>query len=242
MKNRIVKKMVAISLVGVMALGMVACGNNADEAVESETAVEESVEQEASETEPTEAETETEAESQSANLPAYEYPGPEYFYTVVYQYLIDEFGANYEQADVCIPCPIIIAEDYDDKEDIKLWGNFWIYNYELNGDTLEAVSGGSYPGCLHIKMDNEANYVVSEFEAVGDGADYEPTAKKIFGKYYEDLVKSGENTEENEALRAQIISNYVFANNLSIKAYKDYGWDPVSLPEQNIDSFYSQLD
>ena len=183
------------------------------------------------------------ASEEAGTLPAYEYPGPEAFYSVVYKYMIDEFGADYEPADVCIPCPIIIAEDESDHDDIRVWADFQIYNYSLNGDTLETQSGGSYPGCMHIKStDDAAGYEVTEIELVGDGSDYDPTAKKIFGKHYDELVKSGGDEKGREATRAQIIANYVAANNLDIKAYKDYGWDPVSLPEENIDNFYSVLE
>ncbi len=176
----------------------------------------------------------------SAALPAYEYPGPELFYTVLYQYLIDELAKNYPAADVSIPCPIIVAEDESNKEDIRIWGDFWIFNYDLNGDTLECASGGSYPGCIHVKdvLDDPRGYVVTDFEIVGDGSDFDPTAKKIFGKYYDKFIKMQSDEKEREKVRAQIISNYVADKELNIKAYKDYGWDPVSLPEQNIDGFY----
>lgn len=175
----------------------------------------------------------------AGKLPAYEYPGPELFYTVLYQYLIDEFGPGYPESDVTIPCPIIIAEDESNRDDIRIWGDFWVLNYDLNGDILENTSGGSYPGCIHVKtVDDSRGYVVTGFDAVGDGSDYEPTAKKIFGKYYNDLLKSTEDTKGREETRAQIISNYVAANDLKITAYRDYGWDPVSLPPENIDSFY----
>lgn len=184
-----------------------------------------------------------EASKETGALPAYEYPGPEAFYSVLYKYMIDEFGAGYEPADVCIPCPIIIAEDESDHDDIRVWADFQIYNYSLNGDTLETQSGGSYPGCMHLKStDDAAGYEVTGMDLVGDGSDYDPTAKKIFGKYYEEFVKSSANEKGREATRAQIIANYAAANNLDIKAYKDYGWDPVSLPEENIDNFYSILE
>ena len=70
-------------------------------------------------------------------LPAYEYPGPELFYSVLYKYLLDEFGPNYPDAGVTIPCPVIIAEDESNKDDIRVWGNFWIFGYDLKDDTLE---------------------------------------------------------------------------------------------------------
>lgn len=240
MKNGLLQKFFSLALVGVMTVSLVACGSDKGEVAETasdqEVQEQEAVEPEAEET----GDEVEEVETTEAALPAYEYPGPELFYTVLYQYLIDELSQGYDTADVCIPCPIIITEDESDKSDIKVWGDFWIYNYELNGETLECVSGGSYPGCIHIES-NDAGYVVTDFERVGDGSDYEPTAKKIFGDYYKDLVASSEDKEANDNLRAQIISNYVFANNLSIKEYKDYGWDPVELPEQNIDTFYSAL-
>ena len=54
-------------------------------------------------------------------------------------------------------------------------------------------------------------------------------------------MKDGEDEKVREKTRAQIIANYVAANNLDITAYQDYGWDPVTLPKQNIDTFYSDL-
>ncbi len=181
--------------------------------------------------------------SVKADVPSYEYPGPEAFYTVLYRYIADELGQGYPESQVTIPCPVIVAEDESNKEDIKVWGNFWVFNYDLNGDTLECASGGAYPGCIHLKaVDDSDGYAVTGMDKVGDGSDFDPTAKKIFGKYYDDFTKINSDDKERERLRAQIISNYVFANNLNIKAYKDYGWDPVTLPEENIDNFYSQLD
>ncbi len=179
--------------------------------------------------------------STGSKLPAYEYPGPELFYTVLYSYLIDEYGPSYPDADVTIPCPMIIAEDESNKDDIRVWGDFWVLKYDLKGDILENTSGGSYPGCIHIKSTDEG-YEVIGMDVVGDGSDFEPTARKIFGKYYEDFIKSSADTEGREKFRAQIIADYVAENNLDIKAYQDYGWDPVQLPEESTDSYYSILD
>ncbi len=183
----------------------------------------------------------TETASEKIDLPAYEYPGPEEFYWVLYDYLIKELGKDYEPSDVGIPCPIIIAEDESDKNDIKIWGNFWYYTYELNGDTLETKAGGSYPGLIHVKYTDEG-YEVTGMEVVGDGSDFDPTSKEIFGDHYNEFIMSNANSEGNEQTRAQIIANYVAANDLPITQYQDFGWDPVKLPEENIDNFYSILD
>ncbi|WP_155242787.1 hypothetical protein [Butyrivibrio fibrisolvens] len=179
--------------------------------------------------------------SSSSKVPAYEYPGPELFYTVLYDYMIDELSKDYSDYDVCIPCPVIISEDESDKDDIKVYGNFWIFNYNLNGDVLECTSGGSYPGCIHLKSTDEGYEVIS-MDIVEDGTDFDESAKKIFGDLYDTFTKDGEDENVREELRAQIIANYVAANGLNITSYQDYGWDPVALPEENIDSFYSTLD
>lgn len=188
------------------------------------------------------AEDEASADKGSAGqIPPYEYPGPELFYTILYQYLIDEYGPNYPDADVCIPCPVIVALDESNKEDILVYGDFWVLKYDLDGDTLMNTSGGSYPGVIHLKSSDTAGYEVTGMEVVADGSDFTPSAKKIFGKYYDEFTKINSDEKLREETRAQIIANYVAANDLSIKAYQDYGWDPVPLPEENIDSFYSIL-
>ena len=174
-------------------------------------------------------------------LPAYEYPGPELFYSVLYQYLIDELAGNYPKSQVSIPCPVIVKMDESDKSDIRVYGNFWIFNYDLNGETLECTSGGSYPGCIHVK-NTEEGYEAVSMDVVEDGSGFTESAKKIFGDNYDAFMKDGEDEKLREELRAQIVANYVAANDLNITAIKDYGWDPVTLPEENIDSFYSILD
>lgn len=179
---------------------------------------------------------------QGGALPAYEYPGPELFYTVVYDYIANVIGKGYLPGDVTIPCPIIVAEDESNKSDILLYGNFCVYNYTLgqDGETLMTISGGSHPGCMHLAS-TDAGYEVTGFDAVADGSDYEPTAKKIFGSYYEEFSKKMSDDKLHEETRAQIISNYAAANNLPITGYQDYGWEKKALPTENIDSFYSDL-
>ena len=197
-------------------------------------------------TEPaSDAETDAEEPSaaSSASLPAYEYPGPEAFYYDLYKYIIDQFSGDYEKAEVCIPCVQIVAEEMEDPEDNRVYGIFSVWNYNLNGDILECVSGGSYPGVIHVKYDlDSGNYEFTKAEIVEDGSDYTESAKKIFGEHYDDFEKLSADDKANEQTRAQIIANYVAANDLNITAYQDYGWDPVTLPEENIDSFYSILD
>ena len=120
-------------------------------------------------------------------LPAYEYPGPELFYSVVYKAVIDEFSAGYIPADVGIPSVNIAAEDDSDPEDIRIYGDFQYFNYTLNGQTLQTESGGSYPGCMHVK-NTEDGYEVTEIEVVADGEDFDESAKKIMGDHYDEFM------------------------------------------------------
>ncbi len=178
--------------------------------------------------------------SSASALPAYEYPGPELFYSEVYGYLVDELSKGYDPADVCIPCVQVISEDTVGDE-IQVYGCFAIWNYDLNGDVLECVSGGAYPGLVHVKKLSDGGYEVTGMDVVADGSDFTPSAKKIFGDHYDEFTKVESDSDEREKVRAQIVANYVAANDLGITAIKDYGWDPVTLPEENIDTFYSDL-
>ena len=85
---------------------------------------------------------------------------------VVDNYLVEEFGKQYAQADVCIPLSTVIATDESDEQDIKVWGDFWVFNYQIAGDTLKTASGGSHPGLIHMKK-TDKGYEVTGFDQVG---------------------------------------------------------------------------
>ena len=84
-------------------------------------------------------------------------------------------------------------------------------------------------------------YEITSFDQVADGSDYDSTAKEIFGDKYDAFIKASSDNKAKEEVRAQIISNYAAANNLSITGFQDYGWEKIALPTENIDSFYSTL-
>ena len=246
MKKTKKKLVTMLTLAMMLSLFAVGCGsdnqNDAANTTEEQTGATTAAENDESEAEDTkeEAEVVSENEETTGVIPAYEYPGPEQFYSVVYKYLVDEIGAMYSSGDVTIPCPIIVAMDESNKSDILLYGDFWVYNYELSGDTLMNISGGNNAGVMHIASTDEG-YEVKSFDVVEDGAKYEESAKKIFGDHYDEFQKINSDQDAREATRAQIIANYVAANNLSITGYQDYGWDKQDLPKENIDSFYSDL-
>ena len=147
---------------------------------------------------------------------------------VVDNYLVEEFGKQYAQADVCIPFSTVVATDETDDQDIKVWGDFWVFNYNIAGDTLKTASGGSHPGLIHLKK-GDKGYEVTGFDQVGDGSRYDPTAKEIFGEHYEAFHKINSNSEEREKFRAQGIAEYVKKHDIKATMYQDYGWPAVKL-------------
>ena len=87
------------------------------------------------------------------------------------KYLVETIGKQYAQADVCIPLQIWVASDENYDNNIKVWGDFWVFNYSIAGDTLKTASGGSHPGLMHLKKVGNG-YKVTAFEQLGDGSQF----------------------------------------------------------------------
>ena len=114
---------------------------------------------------------------------------------------------------------------------MMVWGDFWVFNYNVEADTLMMVSGGDHPGLMRLnKFDN--GYMVTGFEQVGDGSDFDPSARRLFGLKYGDFHKINSDQEAREKERARSIADYVKENNLTVKFYKDYGWPAVAIPAE----------
>lgn len=151
-------------------------------------------------------------------------------FTAVDDYLVNEIGKNYGPSEVSIPYSFVIATDEGNPEDILFWGDFWLFNYDLAGDTLKTVSGGSHPGLMHVrKTDN--GYEVFAFDAVADGADNMPSAQKIFGDHFDAFWELNSDAEKREEMRLRFTSDYVKKHNLQATVLQDYGWPAVVLPE-----------
>ena len=207
----------------------------AEEAKAAEEAEAEAPEAEAAETveEAQTAEESVESAPEAlTELPAYTLPAAETeedpYKEAICRYIVEGFGKHYDPADVSIPCVQIVAEETDDPEDIRVIGSYWIFNYDLNGDTLECVSGGSYPGCMHLKQTADG-YVVTSCDVAADGEDYADSMKEICGSWYEKAMEVVSDDVTREQVRTQTVAGYVLENELPITKYKDYGWDPVEL-------------
>ena len=150
--------------------------------------------------------------------------------TAIDDYLVNEIDKNYDPSDVCIPYVFVVSTDESNPDDIQVWGDFWVFNYNIVGDTLKTMSGGDYPGLMHVKKTDNGFEVVN-FDAVADGADNMPSAKAIFGDKFDAFWEINSNQEKREDIRLHFVADYVKKHNLSVKMLQDYGWPAVALPE-----------
>ena len=152
------------------------------------------------------------------------------FLTAIEDYLTSEIGASYSKGDVCIPYYNVVYTDETDTTDIRVWGDWYVDNYNIAGDTLITVSGGNHPGLFHVQKKGD-NYTVTAFEQVEDGAGNEASARRIFGEHYDEYI--GDNGCDQhgllEDIRYKTIKRYVKEHGLNVTMYKDYGWPAVIL-------------
>ena len=157
---------------------------------------------------------------------AYGYGGDDPIEAACYKYMVEEYKQHYEEAEYSIPTVNIIHEDLTQDDEYLVYGNFWIENYNGEGDVLKCVSGGNYPGCMHISKDD---YTVTAFDVVADGGEFEKSAKEIFGDHYEDFMAVYSDSDAREENRKITVSDFVNLNGLEFNYYQDEGWDPVEL-------------
>ena len=138
-------------------------------------------------------------------------------------YLLREIAPYYLQGEICVPALLIAHE-----EDSCVWGDFWVFWYNIAGDTLKTVSGGSHPGRMMLSYENNQPQVVA-FERVEDGSRFMPTAKHIFGDNLDIFMNMHSNESVREAVRREQLSEYVQQHNLSVHYYQDYGWEAKEL-------------
>ena len=157
---------------------------------------------------------------------AYGYGGDDPIEAACYAYMAETVSKDYEAAEYSIPTVNIVHEDLTQEDEYLVYGDFWIENYNGDDDVLKCVSGGNYPGCMHVSKDD---YTVTAFDVVADGGNFDASAKEIFGENYDSFVTEHGDDESNKERRKVTVSDYVNLNNLGFKYYQDEGWDPVEL-------------
>ena len=150
------------------------------------------------------------------------------YFPAIDRYLTDSIGSKYAKGEHCVPIHSIVRVDERNSEDILVWGDFWVFNYNQVGDTLKCVSGGSHPGLMHIRQ-TEKGFEVTAFDQVEDGSSYLPTAKMIFGDKFDAFKTINSDEKNRERLRAEGLATYAKKNGLAVTLYQDYGWPAKKL-------------
>lgn len=150
------------------------------------------------------------------------------YFPAIHRYLVDSISSQYAEADIRVPLPTVVAVDESNGEDIKVWGEFWVMNFNQAGDTLKMVSGGSHAGLMHIRQ-TEKGYEVTGFDQVADGSLFEKTAKQIFGDKYDAFVAVYSDHEKRNRHHEQLLSEYVKKHHLTATMYQDNGQDAKPL-------------
>ena len=150
------------------------------------------------------------------------------YFPAIDQYLAEEIGSQYAKGEFCVPFHSIVGVDERNAEDILVWGDFWVFNYNQVGDTLKCISGGSHPGLMHLKQ-AENGFEVAAFEQVEDGSNFLPSAKKIFGDKFDAFQALHSNDSKRESLRAGALADYVRKHGLKATLYQDFGWPAKEL-------------
>ncbi|MCR4603754.1 MAG: hypothetical protein K5683_09540 [Prevotella sp.] len=150
------------------------------------------------------------------------------YFPAIDRYLTEQLGKQYAEGEHCVSIHNIVAVDEEKADDILVWGDFWVFNYNLVGDTLKCISGGAHPGLMHIQQ-TAKGYEVKGFEQVEDGDQFLPTARMIFADKYDAFQAVNSDEKRREKLRAQGLSSYVKSHHLAATMYQDYGWEAVKL-------------
>ena len=141
-------------------------------------------------------------------------------------------GSQYTPGEVCIPSYTVVAINDSDTDYTRVWGDWWVFNYNIVGDTLKCVSGGSHPGLMYLKQNDTHEWIVTSFDQVEDGSRYLPSAKRIFGEYYEAFHKVNSSQEHRDSMRLKQVAYYVQEHKLPVTMLQDSGWPAVPLPLQ----------
>ena len=159
---------------------------------------------------------------------AYGYAGDDEIELAAYKYMVEEIGGRFDEADVSIPTVTIFYEDLSTEGEATVYGDFWLDKYNIEDDTLVDVSGGHFPGVMHMTKGDEG-YTVTAFDEVESGSNFDESAKALYGEYYDQFAQVSADDEARAELRTITVSDYVKMNGLSVTKYQDEGWDPVDL-------------
>ena len=143
-------------------------------------------------------------------------------------YLVYEIGEHYLKGEICIPAISVVGSEQADSNYVTVLCDCWVFWYTPSGDTLKCVSGGNHSGLMSLEV-TDGKYTVTSFEQTLDGAGWEPSARRIFGSYYDVFQNMHSNHDLQEAVRREQLRYNLRRHNLHYLYYQDYGWPAVEI-------------
>lgn len=242
------KKLLLMAAACIFAFGVFGCGNAANDTVpvaeskpeaesqseEIESKPEDSKEsQEAGKLAPEESESEVkettaeEIDYPTLPLPEYHYYGTEdwaeYADSVCHFLVENSFGDEAADLNICVP--VVLKMDDSDPKDVKLWGEYMVYKYQLMKTSLLEEGGGSFGGVAHLDTTG-GSPIVNDFDFLEDGSGFDASLDRLFGKegLKDAYLKA---CDERDDYLAEALANYINKNGLYITQYQEFGWAPV---------------
>lgn len=144
-------------------------------------------------------------------------------------YLAFDKRKDYDPKHVMIPYVEIVDLDESNPEDVLVYGDYYLWEFEKQEDTLVVVSGGHCPGIIHMQRIGEDETAI--YSAVSmDEAFTDADVETIFGERLEKYHAIASHPEVLEPKMAQVIADYGKANSLDVTKYQMSGEDPKELP------------
>lgn len=168
-------------------------------------------------------------QSLPATLPEYTYMGDNPAIAAIWEYRKADAMKSYGFGDQVVIPGYMVYKEIQTEDELLVFGNFYEYGFQQMGNVLECTSGGEMPACFHLKETAEGYEVIS-VDVTGDGAMYDAGIREFTKDYPEvyEMYFSGD-PDACENAKKEYVSMYVSGNQLDIKYFKDYGWDPVPL-------------
>ena len=149
--------------------------------------------------------------------------------TAVYNYLSFRRMGDNDYNTVTIPYVHIIKTDDSDPKEVLVYGDYYLFDFEKQEDTLVAVSGSHCPGIVHLKKFSEDAAMDYAGQSM-DEAFTDEDAEKILGEYYNEYIAVTSDKEQFEKEYAQLIADYVKYNSLEVTKYSLTDGEIDSLP------------
>ncbi len=167
-------------------------------------------------------------------LPAYLYTGSDPVEAAAAAWTAEIGQSRFlvEEGTVSIPAPVILRTEEQDEKHLLVYGDFWVFNYNLDGKTLECIAGGETPGIMALEKSGDG-WTVTTVEEADCGEDFVADIRRFShgDAALEELYFSASDGDGDllKNTRHRFIQDYVSANGLDVEAYHDFGWEPVPL-------------